>query len=144
MDTEDVSVHDVVVLRGGVARPCRLLYWFDQQPNDYHLTVETEGIPSRDFVSGDVFQCLCEAREYLRNYDTILLCNGARLDAYPSRMSRQMSGGLAIYISTMGRPNSEGDMVDLFGEAPAERIATVEEQRQFHRNWLDSLGKAGR
>ncbi len=140
MDPEIVSNHTVSALRGGTKLSCQLSYWYYDKSDDYRLTVEIEGIPKKEFVSGDVLQCLCGVREFLREYDTILLCNGARLDAYPSRMSRQMGGGLTLYITTLGRPSLDSDMVDLFGEAPAEEIATVEDQRQFHRKWYESLG----
>jgi hypothetical protein len=40
----------------------------------------------------------------------------------------------------MGQQGRLEDLVDIFGEAPAEKVGTVEEQKAFYWKWLDSLG----
>lgn len=140
MNPPDTTTEVIAALQAGTRCSCRITYSYDATADEYAMTIDCPGIRPETFVRGDLFQCLCDAREFVRGHDTILLCNGARLDAYPSRMSRQMSGGLSIYISTMGRPNRETDMVELFSEAPPDKIASVADQKEFHRNWLRSLG----
>ena len=62
-------------------------------------------------VSGeDVFDCLIEARRILEGKRIQMLCNAARKDVYPSRMSRQMSGGTKAYVMKLGKPAMREDL----------------------------------
>jgi hypothetical protein len=98
-----------------------------------------DGLQVLEFHGGDLFDCLCKLRTELDKLGIKLLCNGSRIDAYPSRMSRDMGGAKKVYLLTMGQQGRLEDLVDIFDEAPAERIGTVEEQKAFYRKWLDSL-----
>lgn len=140
MNNENINIEHVAAFRRGSKYPCTISYWYNGDSGTYDLEFNLEGVPSKTFHARDVFACFCDLREHLRAFDTILLCNGACLDAYPSRMSRDMGSGRLIYVTRMGHQARDADMVDLFDEAPAEKIASVEEQGEFHRKWLDSLG----
>lgn len=87
----------------------------------------------------DLFDCLRSLRSKLDPKGIKILCNGARVDAYPSGML-QGSGVPKVYINTMGKTASFENLVDLFDEAPAGKIGTVEEQREYHDKWIESLG----
>ncbi|MBO6526924.1 hypothetical protein [Erythrobacter sp.] len=87
----------------------------------------------------DAFECLGRYREYLEKLGLKPLCVGARIDAFPSGMCRDMGRGFAAYITEMGtaaatRPES------IFDPADAATIATVGEQKQRHEDWLESFG----
>ncbi len=93
-----------------------------------------------EFKGGDLFECLCNLRSQLDKMGVKMLCNGSRIDAYPSRMARDMGGAQRVYLLTMGQQGRLVDVVDIFGEAPADKVGTVEEQKAFYEKWLDSLG----
>jgi len=55
------------------------------------------------FSGDDLFECLCQLRLVLEKDNMKILCNGARTDAWPSNMSRDMGGARKIYINTNGQ-----------------------------------------
>jgi hypothetical protein len=89
----------------------------------------------------DLFDCLTQLRsQYLEKQGYLILCNGARIDTYPSRMSRQMGGGRKAYITRMGFQAKMNDLVDIFDPVDDPNIiSTVSEQIEFHEKWLKSL-----
>lgn len=96
---------------------------------------------SNNEVKGkDYFECLIQLRSIFNHKDSEILCNGCRYDVYPSRMSRQMSKGLKAYVLTLGKQAKQNDIVDIFGKAEREKIGTVQQQREYYTNWLNSLG----
>ena len=92
------------------------------------------------FEGSDLFECLCNLRSQLDKIGTKVICNGSRIDAHPSSMSRDMGGARKVYLLTMGQQGRLEDLVDIFGEAPTEKIGTVEEQKAYYGRWLESLG----
>ena len=88
----------------------------------------------------DVFDALQLLRRELANNGWQLLCQGSRQDVYPSRALRQ-SGTTKAYKSTLGRACTRADLVDLFDPCTKEVVSTVEEQDEFNRRWLSSLGE---
>lgn len=99
--------------------------------------------PRRDalaFENSDFFECLIDLRRVLEEEGAKPLCHGARRDVFPSPMQRRTGGGLRAYQQRLGEKASEQDVVETFGEVDAEIIASVDEQRVFHEEWLVSLG----
>jgi len=94
-------------------------------------TVETQG--------DSLFAALTQLRIDAEAAGCRLLCNGARLNAYPSRMSSEMGGGRKVYVLRSGHQARRSDMVDIFEPASIEDIATVQEQREFYAAWIRSL-----
>lgn len=87
----------------------------------------------------DLFGALCKLRTRLEEDNYLLLCNAARKDAYPSRMSRQMSGGRKVYLLKPGMQGRREDLVDVFDAAPLDQVGSVGEQRLMFEAWLRSL-----
>ncbi len=90
------------------------------------------------FTNRDVFECLTNLRQELVKYNCRVLCNGARIDVYPSGMCRDMGSGLVAYIFKNGESVSEKDLVSIFDYADPELIASVEEQYNFYITQLHS------
>ncbi|MEA3015566.1 MAG: hypothetical protein QOI38_288 [Sphingomonadales bacterium] len=102
------------------------------------LDAVSPGMPPFRTVEWDLFEALCAYRRFLeRKGGYLLLCNGARKDAFPSAMSREMGKGFKLYISLMGRPG--GTLVETLDPAPLETVSTVAEQAAFHDAWFDSI-----
>ena len=87
----------------------------------------------------DYFAGLIQVREIFSKKNIVVLCNGARYDVYPSRMSRQMSKGIKAYALTLGRQTSQADLVDIFGLADLNKIGTPQQQKDYYEKWLNSL-----
>ena len=91
-------------------------------------------------TADDYFDCLLQIREIFEKTNMKILCNGARYDVYPSRMSRQMGKGIKAYAVTMGKQAMEDSLVDIFESADLVKIGTIQQQRDYYNDWLDSLG----
>lgn len=89
------------------------------------------------FNGDDLFNCLCDLRIFLEQYNTRILCNGARIDTYPSSLLRGMGGARKVYILAMGKQATQS--VGIFDATNPEKIGTVQEQFSFYRKWLESL-----
>jgi hypothetical protein len=102
--------------------------------------LEAEGYENRRLhaTGGDLFDCLVNLRSDLEKEGAEILCNGARLDTYPSAMSREMSGGKKVYVLKKGEPANPKDLVNTFDEAPIEKIASVVDQRENYLEWIKS------
>ena len=88
-------------------------------------------------TADDFFDALRQIRLELETQNAMILCNGARIDAYPSGMSRQMSLGLIVYLNQMGQPAKQ--KAAIFDKVDADWVASVAEQDKYHRDWLASL-----
>jgi hypothetical protein len=96
------------------------------------------------FIDVDLFECLIQLRIELSKHGFVALCNGARLNVYPSGMCRDMGGGSSAYVMTLGEPAGLEDLVDILDYAPIELIASIEEQKQFVESWRNSFDKIER
>lgn len=92
-------------------------------------------------TGSDLFECLKAMRvEHLEPLGAFLMCNGSRRDVYPSRMTRQMSGGRKAYELKLGVSARSTDLVDIFTLTPSiHSLASVAEQESFYERWRDSL-----
>uniref|UniRef100_UPI0036702A91 hypothetical protein n=1 Tax=Microcoleus anatoxicus TaxID=2705319 RepID=UPI0036702A91 len=90
------------------------------------------------FEGRDVFDCLCQLRVFLEKKGWNILCNGSRIDAYPSPMSRDMGGGMKLYHLILGKRPQRGDLLRIFDRAEPDQIGTIEEQRAYYEKWRAS------
>ncbi|WP_353399356.1 hypothetical protein [Hydrogenophaga sp. 5NK40-0174] len=86
----------------------------------------------------DWFQALQAIREQLEPQSAFLCCQGARLNVYPSGMSRDMGGGRMAYVLVMEEHAQPARLVDIFDPADDSDFSTVAEQNAFFARWLKS------
>jgi hypothetical protein len=135
-----MAVHRLSTLdASGGAAGCSVTHT-DAPP--WALEFENEALGRATFAGPDLFECLCELRQWLAANGFQILCNGACIDTWASSMSRGMGGARKIYVTRMGQPTTRLDLVPIFGEAITGRLATVEEQAAYHKQWLESLRSA--
>lgn len=91
-------------------------------------------------TAADLFEALNLIRLEAEKVGYLILCNGARTDAYPSRMSRQMGEGGKLYVFKSGIPAQREDLVSIFGPADFQKVGTVAAQRAAYDGWIRSLG----
>ncbi|HZZ41828.1 MAG TPA: hypothetical protein VFE58_02735 [Tepidisphaeraceae bacterium] len=88
----------------------------------------------------DLFRCLALFRQEIEPNGWRVLCNAARLNAWQSGMSSQMSAGMKIYLL---RSKQEGGsvLVDAFEKAPLSEVVTFDRQeawvKDFHKRQSD-------
>ena len=88
----------------------------------------------------DAFTALCAIRERLANLELTPRCFGACRNLVLSGMAYQMSRGLKGYLVRLGEAARQSDLVRIFDAGLGMDLATVEEQQEFKRMWLRSLG----
>ncbi|HBF34030.1 TPA: hypothetical protein DDW35_05655 [Candidatus Sumerlaeota bacterium] len=92
------------------------------------------------FEGIDIFAAVQGVRRFLEAKGLLLTCNASRIDAYPSGMSRQMSAGRKLYVHELGVPGRPKTIVDIFDEAPIDKIGTIAEQDEYMQKWYASIG----
>jgi hypothetical protein len=114
-------------------------YWSNKKDRNWTLEFTSPVSKKLVFTKEDVFECLTELRQELAEYSYQPLCNGARLDVYPSGMARDMGDGLVAETISLGLSDDEPDLVDIFDYAKPELIASVEEQFNYYGSqfWLN-------
>lgn len=116
------------------------LEWDERPP--WRVVLKIPGCEPAEASSNDLFESLAAIREQVMRSGWKVCVNGARADAWPSRMSSQMGGGLLVYVHRMGAQARDKDLRPIFDDASCDLIGTVEDQRQFRARWLESLENA--
>lgn len=83
----------------------------------------------------DFLDCMESLRRKLETDGYLLCCQGARHDAVPSGMSRDMSNGRLMYIL---RPDEPGpnELVDIFAPADCSQVVTFDQQKNDYLNYM--------
>ena len=89
----------------------------------------------------DFFDALQQLRkQVLEPLGWVPLCNGARVDCYPSGMSRDMGGGMDVYILSARRGlRLRPPMVGTFEPASKESVGTAEDQDAYFERFFKHL-----
>ena len=126
---------EVPIFDGATVHRHRLRWW---RGSDYHI--EVDGPRHRRTASGpDLFEALLSLRRDLEADGLLIGVEGARCDAYPSGMVRDMAGGERVYRLRKGRSADPADMMDTLAVIEdRDLIATVDEQLRHYRDWLSS------
>ncbi|MBT2545074.1 hypothetical protein J7E99_31335 [Streptomyces sp. ISL-44] len=82
----------------------------------------------------DLFEALKIVRLQIEPLGYLLLCNGARIDAHPSGMSREATGGRTLYLLKANR--AARTRVFIFDRANLADVGTVADQWAFYQAWL--------
>lgn len=77
----------------------------------------------------DAFAALEAARLPVEQAGWRVGITGARLDAWPSGMARDMGSGLQVYVLKPGQRPTKDDLVDTFSPADLSLVGTLAEQR---------------
>src|ERR1700674_1542039 len=73
------------------------------QDRDYTLQISVPSLGSRVVVDRDYFECLLRLRDQLEPLGYRFLVNGARRNAWPSGMARDMGAGVTAYLLKLGK-----------------------------------------
>ena len=92
-------------------------------------------------TADDFFEAFCVIRCELWKFKLLPACYGAHLHAFPSGMPRSMGGGQRLYRLTLGKQALTKDLVQLFDAGDDVVPSTVDDQRRFFDDWVESLGR---
>jgi hypothetical protein len=92
----------------------------------------------------DIFGCLMTIRKIIEEKGWLLLCQGACIRNYPTGMSRSMTGGYILYLQQLGKEIKRENKVKMFDPATLDQVGTVDEQIDFHQQWLKSIKETQR
>jgi hypothetical protein len=107
---------------------------------DTSISVTLADGTEKVFSDDDLFKSLKLIRAYFEVDGSKLLCNGARVDVYPSGMSRGMGRGRKAYILIQGKQARRENLVDIFDYAEPSLVDTIGAQEAFYKSWVASLG----
>ncbi|MCD4501286.1 hypothetical protein [Chromobacterium vaccinii] len=130
------SIHVEITSLSGEREPCEIEF---TQGVPVTMTIQNTRFGELSFTDSNLFVALSSFRRLLEQEGYLLLCNGARKDAYPSRMTLQMGGGRKVYLLRSGKQAKREDMVDIFDAATIEQVCGVDEQRVAYEEWVRSL-----
>lgn len=100
------------------------------------LIMETEKISES---ADNFFDALMKIRIELEIKDIQLLCKGCCKNVYPSGMALAMGMGRKAYTLYMGKQAKTVDLVDIFEKCPLDDYASIEQQKQYFEQWIESL-----
>jgi hypothetical protein len=105
--------------------------------SDWLLTLTGPDRRSWPDEGPDLFKALRQLRCALDRLGIRLGVNGARRDAWASRMQCDMGEGRAVYLLAEGQTGRPGQ-VSTLGRTAMEHVGTLEEQDQRYARWLRS------
>ncbi|SNS25174.1 hypothetical protein [Actinomadura mexicana] len=112
------------------------------------LTLRAEDGREWNSEADDLFSAFQEIRRHTDAEGIRLCVNGARRDAHPSGMSRDMGGGRMLYVlpprrglkmllSLFKRPTRR-NMIYIFDPTSCESVVPVGEQIRYFDDWVGS------
>jgi hypothetical protein len=140
--TRDVRAVSVL-LPNGEQRSGEFLIW-EEAPHDPDLVQVLLRFDDRQLTASseeDLFDALSAIRKELEAEGIRLACYGCSRNVFPSPMIRSMGSGEQAYRLELGKPASLGDLVSIFDTGPGLEPVTLDEQEEYYRAWLQSLGQ---
>jgi hypothetical protein len=123
----------IKIINSGTIEVAEILYELDPAT----LTVNFSDHASIKSSGSSLFECFSQIRLSLPNI--VFLCEGAKRNVYPSRMSSQMASGLLAYEFKLGEQALKKDIVNIFDHDEIDVVEDPNDQAKFYRIWLESL-----
>src|ERR1700733_1414978 len=117
------------------------LLW-NEDPKNRKLGRIVFRLMNKEFSSSNVsfFHALRDIRQELEHEGIFLICYGGSRQVWPSGMGLSMARGAKAYKTFLEKKGDIKDLVSIFDSGADVDPCTCEEQSQFHRKWLLSLG----
>jgi len=100
----------------------------------YCIDLNAESLGRYFCKATDYFEALSQIRRKLEAKGIRLLCWGARKNAWPSHMQRDMGTGITAY--ELLEDGGHGQQRSVFDYAPPEMVSTVDEQKEYAAQWF--------
>ena len=132
-----MEIFDIEIINNGKIEKNKL--FLSEIEDEINLKIEIERVIYFS-KSDNIFDSVVELRKKLELNNIYLLCNASVINVYPSTMQKEF-GGTKAYKLEMGKQATLSDVVDIFDYDSELKISSVEEQKEFYENWIESLGK---
>ncbi|MFA5952533.1 MAG: hypothetical protein WC807_19885 [Hyphomicrobium sp.] len=109
------------------------------QEETYRVTLSCRGEKIVGESERGFFAALQEVRITLEGREALLHCFGASEDVYPSPMQESMGPAVLAYRTRLGEQALSKDIVNIFDSDGTVKPSSVQEQKEFHQRWLQSL-----
>ena len=136
-DENNMEIFDIEIINNGKIEKNKL--FLSEIEDEINLKIEIERAIYFS-KSDNIFDSVVELRKKLELKNIYLLCNASVINVYPSGMQKEI-GGTKAYKLQMGKQATLSDVVDIFDYDSELKISSVEEQKEFYENWIESLGK---
>ena len=136
-DENNMEIFDIEIINNGKIEKNKLFLLEIEDEINLKIEIERTIYFSK---SDNIFDSVVELRKKLELKNIYLLCNASVINVYPSGMQKEF-GGTKAYKLEMGKQATLSDVVDIFDYDSELKISSVEEQKEFYENWIESLGK---
>ena len=136
-DENNMEIFDIEIINNGKIEKNKLFLLEFEDEINLKIEIERAIYFSK---SDNIFDSVVELRKKLELKNIYLLCNASVINVYPSGMQKEF-GGTKAYKLEMGKQATLSDVVDIFDYDSELKISSVEEQKEFCENWIESLGK---
>ena len=136
-DENNMEIFDIEIINNGKIEKNKLFLLEFEDEINLKIEIERAIYFSK---SDNIFDSVVELRKKLELKNIYLLCNASVINVYPSGMQKEF-GGTKAYKLEMGKQATLSDVVDIFDYDSELKISSVEEQKEFYENWIESLGK---
>ena len=136
-DENNMEIFDIEIINNGKIEKNKLFLLEFEDEIKLKIEIERTIYSSK---SDNIFDSVVELRKKLELNKIYLLCNASVINVYPSGMQKEF-GGTKAYKLEMGKQATLSDVVDIFDYDSELKISSVEEQKEFYENWIESLGK---
>ena len=136
-DENNMEIFDIEIINNGKIEKNKLFLLEFEDEIKLKIEIERTIYSSK---SDNIFDSVVELRKKLELKNIYLLCNASVINVYPSGMQKEF-GGTKAYKLQMGKQATLSDVVDIFDYDSELKISSVEEQKEFYENWIESLGK---
>ena len=136
-DENNMEIFDIEIINNGKIEKNKLFLLEIEDEINLKIEIERTIYFSK---SDNIFDSVVELRKKLELKNIYLLCNASVINVYPSGMQKEF-GGTKAYKLQMGKQATLSDVVDIFDYDSELKISSVEEQKEFYENWIESLGK---
>jgi len=119
----------------------KFLLWYEDPNNRKFVRIVLQ-LNGKEIVSSGFtfYHTLKDIRLELERDGVLLKCYGSSRRVWPSGMGLSMGRGLKAYKTVLGKKGDIKDMVSIFNSGTDVDPCTFEEQKEFHRQWLSSIG----
>jgi hypothetical protein len=107
----------------------------EYEDGGFFLSLESPATEVWDARGWNAWDAMRTLRAMVEPLGYRLCCNGARRDAYVSRMLISMADGELVYLLHRWRSPRRRDLVGIFSYAPPEKIGTIADQDRYFERW---------
>lgn len=117
------------------------LYLYEADPNnEQNVKIELYYNDSMFVCSEEnYFEALRKLRLQLEKEGARIICEGAKINVYPSSMQLSMGSGRTAYRIYLTKQAKSADIVDIFEPCDELCCVSCEEQQAYYLTWIKSL-----